>query len=1229
MVKVNFKHWESISSYRFSQDFSLLTRSMGYASKRAVVYNATFNTVIVKPENTLPKNIGEKLDEMVWNEFVESSLKFDQVDSHPAVNIAWPFTKSPYISDIESELASTGLKGASLKAELISQLKSRFVNRANSARKLNQGKFKPIFIDWAKSLQQFKCPFECIKYLVLVIESGTTYFKDTLRQRYQGLKIEDVVESPIFHFLTNCSHRTEKPYRNNLDPALLFSAPNLREEVLRRKIQHDYLNAEGVTRTALSDFLYAVVQTVKNVLIHLLEMNFIDKAIFFPYHFKRSHLRSRGMELPTSAKINPLREWLINTVLPEEKRFNKTHYTSFQALMYLGPVSFDDISDIPEDFFLQVTIEKRNNQEYNTSVGSFYAGYRILFEVLEQDETFMTTVGGIRFPRNLLSFHNAKRVANSRTSRRNKNLQWAVDKIDTVLHKQLSGWAGEKGNLRSMGKLNTFIDWILAHNADENNRPIRSLEDIGAYDIYNPQKTNDKASFYYFICKSTNSLGKNLALNTLKIQWATVNQIFDYWIDNTLIATGTKPAKPIPPTKDMFPAAKETVTNRIPMDSALHDIVLEVATGEDYAFAKTLKGQLAKIYNYQSEQYEVVFNPQIARILHLILLIPLRGHSARWLDEGLLDDEIWDIESGCYVKNTCHLANFLYEDGKRHVQRHGKTGVKFSKSRQGNDSLSLYINTNKTKMSHLQKKGHTGYKIDWPYNTGVERIDAVYEIILAQQEWNKIYSPVERAVPVKTLDEQSGKYSLGDWDKLPYFVPLFRTATGSSVSSMIYLDDKRFSQRDGLYLPPSPDSVRQYFYAVMKEAERRFKERYPAYKNHCIAFGADGKCFYDVHTLRVQGISDLLDNGVSLEVVQAIVGHATEVMTIYYHKIRQSEFRKIVTNAVRKGGKSSINESDYLDYDDELISITDISNTFSFPEMEDNSFDISGETSKKRPLVLNGGVCFSYNCNEGGIKIKLTGRGASAVIAPVDGGFRRCGNCRFWRSGPRFLLEQIYYLNQVGLELKELIEKRKTLIIKAQTVYGDESIEDPESLSLRYSKHCDDVNTVIAQRAAELERRQAMMNASLAKLAESGDLDEGEVETTFLSVIDDFEVGTPEKLQLSKFDAMMEINLQGTVLGLNGDEISIEKRQLEQFYNKLSDQFSDTNPFLYVPSSSVKRAAMLIKLKETVGALGRTFTDEEFDDPRALLDQLDQPQLEALAKTLNNHNASTLREQLE
>lgn len=99
---------------------------------------------------------------------------------------------------------------------------------------------------------------------------------------------------------------------------------------------------------------------------------------------------------------------------------------------------------------------------------------------------------------------------------------------------------------------------------------------------------------------------------------------------------------------------------------------------------------------------------------------------------------------------------------------------------------------------------------------------------------------------------------------------------------------------------------------------------------------------------------------------------------------------------VRKGGILYINEFDYFDYDDELILIMDIINLFFGLEIIDSNFDINGEMYKKWLFVLNGGVCFSYNCNEGGIKVIFKNGKFSVVIVLVDGGYRCCGNCCYW-----------------------------------------------------------------------------------------------------------------------------------------------------------------------------------------------------------------------------------------
>lgn len=149
--------------------------------------------------------------------------------------------------------------------------------------------------------------------------------------------------------------------------------------------------------------------------------------------------------------------------------------------------------------------------------------------------------------------------------------------------------------------------------------------------------------------------------------------------------------------------------------------------------------------------------------------------------------------------------------------------------------------------------------------------------------------------PVKVIDEDAGKYDAKVWINLPYFTPLFRDLSMPRVSDAD-------TNRTNLYLPTKADNVRTLFKLLMKEAEKQYKETYPQYADHIVVFDEDGNCLFDVHTLRVFGITDLLDRGLDKEIVKILVGHNTSIMTLYYHK--RTEAMYVQKTLVREQEKS-------------------------------------------------------------------------------------------------------------------------------------------------------------------------------------------------------------------------------------------------------------------------------------------------------------------------------------
>jgi len=88
--------------------------------------------------------------------------------------------------------------------------------------------------------------------------------------------------------------------------------------------------------------------------------------------------------------------------------------------------------------------------------------------------------------------------------------------------------------------------------------------------------------------------------------------------------------------------------------------------------------------------------------------------------------------------------------------------------------------------------------------------------------------------------------------------------------------------------------------------------------------------------------------------------------------------------------------------------------------------------------------------------------------------------------GPRFILEQIYEINIVAEEIRELRDERNALIEKSHAVRDDNSIENRNIIAEQFDRKVDQKGEVLACRVIELGRRQSMLEASLQKANVSG-----------------------------------------------------------------------------------------------------------------------------------------------
>ncbi|MCL1078607.1 hypothetical protein D5R81_11895 [Parashewanella spongiae] len=995
--------------------------------------------------------------------------------------------------------------------------------------------------------------------------------------------IDTIISSPFYLFLERVAHKyTDKRIERFL-----------KEHTLRELFEQKYIGYEG-KRNQFLDYIYMVWSQAKSLYTIVNLCNSNRMICHFPWSFKIKTLQHFPLEMlnaqhPLNYEIEKYLESPEGSALPKGDK---------SALRKLYRFSFQSMAEIPHDFFLNIFENIRNSTEYNTSTGLKYKTFAKVFETLNVD-----------FPKEKISVNTLKVLTNNNTSRGNPDIVWAKGKIDERIRIIISDWLYLSTNAAISDRINIFLDYLISIN--ENGASVNELSSLRPTLFFDTLEVETLPTFHTYL----QSIQKSPV--SQRSTWGTILQCLTWCFNKLSMELKHHIQCPMPVVKDIFPMRNDNPkqTSRRAMPSNFYEVLLEVATENDYENSKST--QRISVVNNETGETEIVEFKNIARIIHLLLLVPLRSHQVRWLDEGLLDMMLFDYEQLKYVPNPYkHLKNFRYKDGKSHHEKFGATGVLRASNDNDIESILLFINTNKTTLASARKNGTHGYELNWPAQTGIPNVDKVYEIIQEQMKFNRVYaaSPMF-TTPVSSVDEDAKKYNISEWDHLPKHVPLFRDIRFSKVSKKVKVDKN--SDTENLYLPPSSDAVRKVFYNLLDIADKRYKEYYPEYKNRNVAYDSNGNRIFDVHTLRVYGITSLLEQGLSVDTVQALVGHATSVMTIYYKKLLSEEYRRQLFVAKSQNGMANLNTKRFLDKEgNDLIAIFDVANDFE---------DIDEVHHPKNfhhgmPIILNGGVCFGFNCDEGRVSIKITKHGESQVIEANE--YQRCGLCRFFKSGPEFLLEQIYYYNLVGSKISEFIDKRARLIQQSKERYNSKDSECAQIASHQINFRIDDTNLELAKLIQERERREHLLNASLEKAQIKNSL-----KNLLPSLCDSTEVRVEDTKNLildNDLEKHMEIATQGMILGIDGDEETIPMRELQKLYNKLADITKSPNALLYVPDDDVKRAAILYKIQQVTEIIGRTFTNEEYENPQLLLDKLQLDTSERIGLALSEFDKNSI-----
>ncbi|MNF53006.1 Phage integrase family protein [compost metagenome] len=429
-------------------------------------------------------------------------------------------------------------------------------------------------------------------------------------------------------------------------------------------------------------------------------------------------------------------------------------------------------------------------------------------------------------------------------------------------------------------------------------------------------------------------------------------------------------------------------TNRDSLPPYLISEMKSIITDDDFAFAKSLKRQIVRTTDQHSGYNTRAFYPGTAICMYSLLDAPIRSHQARWLDSGVLDENIYNFSTGEYERN---YSEYAIADRNEGVVRLSGSALRSEKW------LAMHINTNKSPREY-DETGKIGYTI--PYIS-----PQLASLVKVQLDWTHRYLPkLTKPLNYRYHMQQTRELRKDKDFKGPEIAPLFRDPSAP-----------------GQLIPIGYDKLTRFYVQLLVETEKRVESKYnQKIKLTTVDKNGTRQWVIDLHSLRVSGITNLIEAGVPIEVVQQFVaGHQTLVMTLHYLKYSPEKLRSFIEEANRRMQE----DKDFVGSQTFIDSLNDVVPFLLSQGGAGTGPGFEALNSGDGIIVINtDGICPGTSCSSG----YVVREGANTVYGPVPGG-RRCPLCRYWLTGPAHLLGQIngmnnlaYSIRKKGLEIRRL-----------------------------------------------------------------------------------------------------------------------------------------------------------------------------------------------------------------
>ncbi|WP_271007443.1 VPA1269 family protein [Paucibacter sp. B51] len=437
---------------------------------------------------------------------------------------------------------------------------------------------------------------------------------------------------------------------------------------------------------------------------------------------------------------------------------------------------------------------------------------------------------------------------------------------------------------------------------------------------------------------------------------------------------------------------------RRPMGRDLMNLLRKLNRQDDYALSRSFEAHHRSTLNAEGK-YEPIWFPGFAVIVDLLLQLPLRGFQARFLDSGEGDELIATAGAdGLELQpNPLSTATVKRREGLFYL----------FDAKDGTPTLGIYVNTNKTSVDRA-----SGYEIAWCS-------PELQESLRMLRDWQIEHNPV--AKPVHCMEKH--EYSATENPEV---------IAGIKTTFALFRDPE-----DPQGWPISRDKLFDYWSRLLAYAEDvltaegkpvRLTETKEVSKGPNKAPVTKRLAAYDIHTLRVSGISALIEAGMPPDLVQEVAGHATLVMTLYYNKIKAARLNESLSKHLDLLSKNldSIDGMEEAEY--ERLAALLVNNRA--PE------DAFGKTLLRERRgkgdgaveVMIHGICPGGDCSTGGDFLnQALGYGPVPRAAA-------CSLCRYRLTGPMFLPGLVLNANRLvhelrtkGKEIGALNEERERL----------------------------------------------------------------------------------------------------------------------------------------------------------------------------------------------------------